>query len=182
MKNIFKLLLLLFVFLAGIIFFLIQKNILLIKFFGKNNTESYLIKDNSISYKTEINLYYFKDYNFYSEKRDFVIFKDKIETLKHFIGDWLLLLQSEKILKNNINIDFISLSQEQDIVYLSFNRSFLDINWSIFEKWNCIESLLKSLKEAKFKLKEIVFLVDNKVMQDDHLDFSKPWSILGFNN
>ncbi|KKP24290.1 MAG: hypothetical protein SZ59_C0002G0136 [candidate division TM6 bacterium GW2011_GWF2_28_16] len=169
-------------FLLGIFFYLLKNNILVIKFLGFTKSNSSFIPNNSTSYKTNINLYYFKDYKFYKETREFVMFKDNIESIKHFIADWLLLLQSEKILKNNININSVLLSQQQDVVYLSFNKIFLDQEWSIFEKWNCIESLLKSLRETKFKFKDIVFLVDNKPMQDEHLDFSKPWSISGFYN
>ncbi len=180
MKIFTKFILSIIAFLSGILFFLIYNDILVIKFisFNKNNFVGNFFDHSTV--KKNVTFYYWKDEKFNTEKRDLIWLSDKAETLKHFVNDWLKILLEENIIKKRVILNSIALSKEKDIAYLSFDQSFLEQSWSIYAKWNCIESLLKSIKDADFKIKEIVFLVNNNAMHDEHLDFSQSWGILGF--
>ena len=165
----------------GSLFFLIYKDILVIKFLYKsnsNNTSVGFIKN--FSSKKDLKFYFWKDEKFNFELKRFVWFKDKGENLKHFISDWLVLLQEESILSNPAYLHNVSINKDEDVAFLSFEQPFFESSWSIFEKWNFIEGLLKSVREANFKIREIHFLINNKVMEDYHLDFSNGWPIDGF--
>jgi len=178
LKNSNKYILYLAAFICGILFFLIYKNILVIKFLSFSNQNSFFTGNTVI--KKNITFYYWKDEKIYSEKKEFVWLSDKSETLKHFTNEWLSILLQENIIKKRVILNSVALNKEQDVAFMSFDQPIVDLSWSIFDKWNCIESLLKSIKESDFKIKEIVFLVNHKPMKDEHLDFSKAWSILGF--
>lgn len=181
MKSLYNYLLMFFTFLIGSLFFLIYKDILVIKFLHGNNSNNISISSfNNFSSKKDLKFYFWKDEIINFETKNFVWFSDKSENLKHFISDWLTLLQEENILSNPIYLNHVAINKDEDVAFISFEQSFLEPSWSIFEKWNCIESLFKSIREADFKIKEIYFLVNNKIMEDYHLDFSNSWPIDGF--
>lgn len=181
LKNIYNYILIFITFSIGVLSFLIYKDILVINFLNRNNYQDIPVSsfDNFYSKKT-LNFYFWKDELFNFESKQFVWFNDKSENLKHFISDWLKLLQDENILSNPIRIENVAMNKDEDIAFISFDQSFFETTWSIFEKWNCIESLLKSIREANFKIKEVYFLVNNKIMEDYHLDFSNSWPIYGY--
>ena len=168
------------VFLAGIVFYLLHKNMLIVKFLPSLKFDKNVFDNYNTSFKKEVVFYFWKNNKFYEEKKDFVFFKSKSENVKHFVNDWLSILLAERVLAIDVSVLSASLDKNENILFLSFNKNILDISWSIFEKWNCIEALFESLRKANFKIREVVFLVNNKVMQDDHLDFSKEWNISGF--
>jgi len=114
------------------------------------------------------------------EETDFIWFSNRSENLKHLINNWLSFLHDERIIEKKVLIETVSESDFDQVTYLSFNQSPLDREWSIYKKWNFIESLLKTIRGVEPNIKQIVFLVGYQQMEDDHLDFSQNWPIEGF--
>ena len=66
------------------------------------------------------------------------------------------------------------------ISYLSFDRTILNKEETIFKKWMLIEGLLKTIASTNLSITQIQFLVQHQQLQDIHIDFSIPWPIHGF--
>jgi hypothetical protein len=63
---------------------------------------------------------------------------------------------------------------------LSFDRSPFPTEWTTYEQWMWIESLLKTVRDNDIRIQRIRFLVHHQELIDYHLDFSNPWPIIGF--
>lgn len=182
-KKYFILFALIFFFLiTGILFFLFYRDILIVKFFwNKKNTAILSDSRESFYARKEVKLFYFKNDSIQFEVKKLVWFNKKQDILKHLVNSWLSFLQEERIIKKKINLDSVSLDKTGQLVYLSFDKPLFETDWSVFNKWSFIESLLKTIRESGIKINEIYFLVNHKKMQDDHLDFSFAWPASGFN-
>ncbi|MBD3273568.1 hypothetical protein GF385_04445 [Candidatus Dependentiae bacterium] len=170
-----------FFFFVGILFFLIHKDIVVVKFFWNSKNQEFILnsKDSYIKRK-DIKFFYFKDDKLLSDSKKIVWFKDKVKLLKHLVNNWLSFLQEERLVTNSIGLDTVCLGQDGQTAYFSFDKYLFDSDWPIYYKWNFIESLLKTIRESGLDISSIVFLVNHKIMQDDHLDFSFAWPIGGF--
>ena len=168
-------------FFIGAVFFLIYKDVLVVKFFlDKKYKETSLSLGSQVVGRKEVKLFYFKDDKFHFDTKKLVLFKDKIELLKHLVNNWLAFLQEERIITKRVCLDTVCLDKSEQQVFFSFDRLFLEQDWSIYYKWNFIESLFKTIRESGLQINSVVFLVNHKQMCDDHLDFSVPWPIGGF--
>jgi hypothetical protein len=168
--------------LTGIVFFLVQRNWLVIHWSYKN-TESHtglLNQKEPIAHK-KIVLYYWKDEKFKTESTSLLWDTHNPEgNLKLLIKSWLTCLAEEKVVTPALTLESIALSSNDTTAYLSFNQSILSKEWSIFKKWQLIESLFKTLRAADLSITTVVFLVQNEPMQDDHIDFSQPLPTAGY--
>ena len=182
-KNFFSsFFLIIFCIIIGMFFFLIQRKILLIHWdFRKTEDLENIEKNNeNITLHKKVNFYYWKDEKFCFEEFTFVWFSSDTENLRHLINNWISFLHEERILSRKISLDTVSLSQNNQQAYLSFDQFFLDREWSIFKKWCFIEGMFKTIKNSGSNIKLINFLVKHQQMEDDHLDFSQSWPIDGF--
>ncbi len=167
---------------VGAIFFLIQRNWLIIQWtLGGENQDDVIIQSRQdIALRKKVDLFYFKEDKFASEESTFVWFSNKSENIKHLISNWLLFLHAERILCKKVCLESVALSQDDQQAFFSFDQLPLDREWSILKKWHFIESMFKTIRGAAIDIKSVVFLVGHQPMEDDHLDFSQSWPIEGF--
>lgn len=180
---IFSLFLSLFI-LIGSIFFLIHRNLLIVYLsLGSSDQENIIDQTKrDIALRKKIKLYYPKEDKFLYEEKALVWFPDNTENLKHLINNWLLFLQEERIINKKIYLESVALDKVGSQAYLSFDVFPLDREWSIFKKWRFLESLFKTIRDAKLGITDLFFMKDNNFLEDDHLDFSVAWPIDGFLN
>ena len=133
-----------------------------------------------IALRKKVKLYYHKGEKFLFEEKALVWFSDKAENLKHLINSWLLFLHGERIINKKIYLESVGLDKTDLQVYLSFDATPIDREWSIFNKWRFVESLFKTIRSSGLGIKSIVFMSGHNTLEDDHLDFSVPWPIEGF--
>ncbi|MFA5075002.1 MAG: hypothetical protein WC436_02755 [Candidatus Babeliales bacterium] len=177
--------LLLISFIFGLFFFFIQKEWLIIQTPIFCDKKKILLKEainNSVVVKRKIKFFYFKDDKILIEESDFVWLADESENLKYLINNWLCFLHSEHIISKKILVESVCASEVNQTIYISFDKSPLDKDWSVLKKWNFIESLLKTMRDVVSSFKFAIFLIKHQQMKDDHLDFSQPWPIEGFKN
>ncbi len=167
---------------CGFIFLLIQKDLLIVNLsFGSIISDDVVDQTKKdIALKKKVKLYYQRGEQFLYEEKALVWFSDKSENLKHLINSWLLFLYGERIIGKNIYLESVGLDKKGLQVYLSFDVTPIDREWSIFKKWRFVESLFKTIRDSGLGIRFIVFMSGHNTLEDDHLDFSVPWPIEGF--
>jgi hypothetical protein len=168
---------------AGILMFLIQKNWIVVYWnFGTVEGDAPLQKKD-VSTRKKVTIYFWKDEKFKHE--DTVIIwssGNSNENLKHLINAWLSTQLDEKIFTKKIDLEYVAVSAQDQEAFISLNQCFDWDEWSIFEKYKLIESLLKTINNAASEIRYISLLVNNKTLEDVHLSFLQPWPTDGFKN
>jgi len=171
-------------FACGIFFFLVQRNVIILDApFGKKSVaqERARVLQEKTVIRKKIRYYFFKDERLEHEDVMLMWHKGNIAAnLKHLTNNWITFLQDESLIKNGVCLESVALSAFNEQAYLSFNQSFLARSRSVFQKWALVESLFKTIRCAEIPIRSIAILVENNYMRDDHLDFSYPWPIDGF--
>jgi hypothetical protein len=96
------------------------------------------------------------------------------------IKQWLLHLGEEIPGLQNIQLQSSMLDNHQQDLFLSFDSSFLKLEWSIEQKLLLIESLQKTLHSLCPSLTSISYNVHHKPLHDSQLSFEHSWPIAGF--
>lgn len=169
-------------FVLGIAFVLINRELIVIKWFGNifNQHEEIDKTKKNLILRKDLNLYYWQDDKFNTETINTVWFSQKAENIKHIINQWLSFLHDERIINKKIYLESASLSESDQKVYLSFDQVPFLRDWSIFNKLCFVEALLKTINNSGLGIKNVFFLIDHQIMEDDHLDFSVSWPVDGF--
>lgn len=102
------------------------------------------------------------------------------QNLKQVVSGWLTCVQEERLVDHTVRLEAVSLSLYNQEAYLSFTQSLMKKDDSIAKKWQLIESLFKTVREAGIDVRAVLFLVDHQPMIDEHLDFSQPLALDGF--
>jgi hypothetical protein len=102
------------------------------------------------------------------------------DALTYLVNRYLEYLYEESILTQKITVQTLLFSITELECYLSLDKNPLNPEWSIQQKWYCIEGLLKTLREHGLTSPKVYFLVDHKPLVDDHLDFAAAWPLEGF--
>lgn len=162
---------------GGVLFFFIHQNMLIISWSTFSQAPKYTSK---ITLSKKINIFFWKDEKLHKEELVLTWEQENGEkNIHNVISNWIAVLQDEKIITQQIRLESAALSQAQEL-FLCFNQSPLSQEWPIIKKWRLIESLGKTIRETKLPIRFIVFIVNDAIMNDDHLDFSQPWPIDGF--
>lgn len=167
----------------GILMLLIQKKWIVIYWnFGTVESDAPLQKKDA-STRKKVRIYFWKDDKFKHE--DTVVIwsgGNNNENLKHLINAWLATQLDEKIFTKKIDLEYVALSSQDQDAFISLNQGFAWDDWSIFRKYQLIESLLKTIKDAAPEIRFINMLVNGKILEDSHLSFLQQWPIDGFRN
>jgi len=158
------------------IFFLIQRNWLIIHFtFSPSCAESSSTEEKVTAAQKKIKFFYFKNKKWHTEQIS-LVWDEQNHTMnmQQLIKQWLTVLQDERLLPAHINLESVALSSQGGDAYLSFDRSLFSSDQSIMKKWLILESLFKTMHNAAIPIYSVMFLVHNKPMDDDHLEFSQP--------
>lgn len=167
--------------LIGVIFYLLQNNLLLIHWISKPDTQTLLALQKNSSSRKKVTIFAWKKNTFTGTPTEVLWTQENDQhNLHNLVGAWLSCLQEENIVSRYVKLESIAYSPLSKEGIISFSQSPLEPGWSIFEKWHCIESLSKTIRNTNLPIVSLIFLINNQTMEDDHLDFSSPWPIDGF--
>lgn len=127
-----------------------------------------------------ITLHYWNDGAWHKETQSLLASDVPARMLQIILANWLTQMHDENIMRKKITLQSALIDSEHAIAYLSFDRSPLDKEWSIYEKWMCIEGILKTIAHAKLGIQSVYFLVKHHQLTDPHLDFSHAWPCSGY--
>ena len=130
--------------------------------------------------KSDVYLYYWQNNKWQHEKVSILFTGDKAKNIKYLINNWLTLLDEEEVMDKKVTLQDVLLDINGQLAYLSFDRTLFAENSATFAKWMLLEGLLKTLRESGIGVQNVFFLVHHQIMEDYHLDFSKPWPMYGF--
>jgi len=163
----------------GILLFFFNRHWLLVYWVPSYNRSEDVTAQVSkkVSPKKQVDLYFAKDGAMKKEPSSFVSCASKAENLKLIIGNWLSLLYEERILEKRVGIGTVSLGSSAHTAYLSFDQSPLQREWSIYKKKRLLDGLCKTIERSRLGIQSLIFLVNNEQMRDEHLEFSRPYTI-----
>jgi len=94
---------------------------------------------------------------------------------------WATLIEEEDLLEKKITVQTAALDVKNNELIISFDRSPFNKHDAAFKKQGVLETLFKTLlaiqSEEFSQLQTVRFLVHNRPMHDEHLDFSQPWPL-----
>jgi len=132
------------------------------------------------SRRKNITLYFWKNEELCREKKVFLCTPSLSDNLRQIVGSWMEEVYDERILCRQVRLQSVAVSGSGQEIFLSFDQNPCDRDWSIFRKWQFWEGLLKTIADAPFSVQSVFFLVNHEPMPDDHLDFSLPLPVGGF--
>ncbi|MFH1831683.1 MAG: hypothetical protein ABH827_02660 [bacterium] len=171
---------------AGIFFFLLNRDYLVIKWIGgSSSAELDTLKIGVSVARKKVQYFFYKDHVLARETGTIVWAPDNItKSFERLIGDWLICLQDQKLISRTVFLRSVAFSFGSEEIFLNFNQSFFPKHVSIMYKWHIIEALLKTLysvsQSTSVPVQGVRFFVGDEVLHDAHLDFSKAWPITGF--
>ncbi len=162
---------------TGMIFFAMKNELIIINY--PTITPQPVINVEPVS-KKQVNLIFWQHNQWKTESHDLLWTHNRQQDLHRLINAWLTLLHEENNMEKKVTLHTVLLSASDQIAYLSFDSDPLSKESATYDKWLFIEGLLKTIRENNISLQQIQLLVQHQLMQDPHLDFSKPWPVNGF--
>lgn len=163
---------------CGFLFYAFQHDIIIFRFPAK---QANFVTNLNIQ-KKNFKLIYWHNNKWNYEEKEIIDSDNKIKTLTHLVTGWLQVLEEEQIIVKKVSIQSVLFDNSGKEAYISFDRNPLNKQSSTYMKLMLVEGLLKTIRENKFQLQNIYLLVHHKPLHDQHLDFSKPWPVIGFTN
>ena len=162
---------------CGVLFFLQQESWIIINF----STPKSFIKKNNVSIQPkETPIWIFANGTFKKETAEIIFSNDHAQTIKMLINSWLTTLEEENITDKQITVQSVILSPSGQDAFICLTETPLNKQTSTHTKLMVIESMLKTLKDAKLGITNIRLLVHHQPMQDPHLNFDISWPVTGF--
>lgn len=162
----------------GILFFVLQQEIVIINYPNTRMEQNLSIK----ATKKLVKLIFWHQNKWKTETQELIWHNDTSKNIYYLINNWLTLLDEEKIMNKKVSLQSVLLSPSEHEAYLSFDRNPFSKQQTTFSKWMIIEGLCKTIRKNNITLQQIQLFVCHKPLQDLHLDFSKAWPINGFLN
>jgi len=163
----------------GIVYYALQKRLIIIQlpsYVTKNST----VESSHAPSKKTIMIYYWAQGTFKHEATAVIVSENKAETLHYIVTSWLTILEQSGSSAKNVGLEAVMLSHSGNDAYISFDRTLFAKNESTFDKWMCIEGLLKTIQMSQIGISQIHIFVHHQPLPDAHLDFSQPWPTHGF--
>jgi len=167
-------------FIMGTVFFLIQKEYVIIRLPYHKQTNSHMPSPETDTIKKEISYYFWHKEQWLEEQRTGLWSDNKDINLKHLISTWLTIAQEEGILDHKVQVQAVALNHNGYIAFVSLDQNPIPRNTSIYIKLCFIQGLLKTIQLGGIALQSIYFLHNHAPLLDSHIDFSQPWPIEGF--
>lgn len=165
-------------FFIGILLFAFSHGWIIFNFpFG---SKAIIESNNSTVHKQLCTIYYYKNGQTKSEKKELIWSNNTTNNLIHLTKTWLSLLDEEEVVFKKTTLQTLTLSPNSEHAIISFDRVPFNNDDSTQIKLMLIESFLQSIREAIPTLKAVQFLVHHQAISDYHLDFSRPWPLSGF--
>ncbi|MBP6892410.1 hypothetical protein KBB68_02405 [Candidatus Babeliales bacterium] len=162
---------------CGIFFFLYQESWIIINLPSNNIAQPKTL--NAIQPKDAI-LWIFKDETLKKETTEIIFSNDHVQTIKQLLNHWLTTLEEEHIIDKQITVQSVILSSSGQDAFICFQENFLNKQASCFTKMMILESMLKTLRDAKLGIINVRFLVHHQPMLDHHFNFDISWPIAGY--
>lgn len=158
----------------GTLFFMYQQEIIIIRL-RKNKSPIFENRN-----KKAVFLYYWQNEKWHKERLELIWPPNKIQSLEYLITNWLHLVANEQRMAKTCTLQTVIASPTFHEIYISFDRNPFLPEHNIQEKWMWVEGLLKTIKEADGTIQKVHLLVNHKILEDYHLDFTNAWPISGF--
>jgi hypothetical protein len=162
--------------LLGVIFFLHQESWIIISI----PHSTIMQKAQSTIQTKETSLWIFTQGTFKKETTEIMINSDHAQTIKQLLNNWLNTLEEENIIDKKIIVQSVILSPSGQDAFICFQDNFLNKQTSCYIKLMILESMLKTLKDAKLGLNNVRLLMHHQPMIDPHFNFDISWPISGF--
>lgn len=165
-------------FIAGTLFFCIYQEWLVI-YWNKPYT---ITRSERGSQKKMITLYRSHHDEWTTETVELLIPPHEQDGMKVLINAWLSWLTEEQVFSKKVQAESVLYSPSGYEMYLSFDQTPFASHWSIRQREQFLNALLKTLKENGCTASLVYFLVHHKPLHDTHLDFSQAWSLQQHNH
>lgn len=130
--------------------------------------------------KRSVKLYFWTQDRWKHESVDILWSEDKAQSAKYLVDAWLTWLEEEGTDKDKVSLQAALLSPSGQELLLSFDRAPFTEEQSAYEKWQWVESLLKTIRDNSIKVQQVRLLVYHQPIEDYHLDFGRAWPLIGF--
>lgn len=130
--------------------------------------------------KKKVLVYFYKHKHMRHEEKELLWPSDMQKAVTYLIASWLNVLFEEELVKKRVTLQSVILTSAGTQVYISFDRSPLLKESSVYTKLMVIQSLLKTLHDNGIVVQKVQFLVHHQPLHDTHLDFSRPWPASGY--
>ena len=128
----------------------------------------------------EITVWFWKKGSFHKETTEIIVSDDIAQTLKLLINNWFNLLEEEGITDKQITVQSVALAPSGQEAFISLNQQPFDKQASTHAKLMLMESLLKTINQAKLGITSVRLLIHHQSLQDDQLNFDISWPIQGY--
>jgi N-acetylmuramoyl-L-alanine amidase len=130
--------------------------------------------------KKIIALIYYDNESWKSEDKEIIWSPITEKNATYILQSWLNLLDEESLITKKTNIQTTLLSPSKKELYISFDRPPFRQEDDTHTKHILLESILATLRNSPLGIESVHFLVHHQPMQDDQLDFSRPWPVSGY--
>lgn len=164
--------------LSSILTFAWYNNWIILNFPAKTTPQEH-ITEHSIT-KKEVPFFFFKNNAENCEKKELLWSTKTEKNIQLLVQTWLTLLDEEELLAKKSSLQIVSLNQNKTTAFISFDRPPFNDESPTFKKLIAFETLLKTIRTSIPFLKSVQFLTHHQIINDYHLDFSRPWPVDGF--
>jgi hypothetical protein len=166
---------------AGVLFFLVQGDYLIIKlptFSYPSLSSGKAVRSSDAGH--ELNCFVWGRGSMRQVKKNILWSQDAATTIKRISAAWLQVASEEAGVADDVKIQSVALTSQGTVALISFDKLFIPAELSTADRWRLVESLLQTLRTAGVVLEAVYFLRANSCMTDDYLDFSTRWPIGGY--
>jgi N-acetylmuramoyl-L-alanine amidase len=132
--------------------------------------------------KKKVRLYYWRNTYYRYEDQELLWSNQLDQALQALVSSWLLLVEQEDLIRHKINVQAVSLSDNNRQALISCDHSLFNTEQSLAEKLSLLEALFATLQAADLSITHLQLLVQNQPLPDAHLDFSQPLPLSLFNS
>ncbi len=161
---------------CGVIFFLHQESWIIFSWPMQTTMQT---KHNTVQTK-HTPLWIFKNNALTQEISEIIISSDQAQTIKQLLNNWLTTLEEENIIDKQITVQSVIISPSGQDAFICFQENFLNQQSSCFTKIMILESMLKTLRDAKLNIANVRLLMHHQPMTDPHLNFDISWPVSGY--
>ncbi len=106
--------------------------------------------------------------------------QNQSEAIKRLVELWVAAGVEEGAVAEEAKIHSVALTHQGTVALIAFEKTFILPHLSTVARWQLVESLLQTLRTAGVVLEGVYFVQGQHFLQDDYLDFSQRWPIGGY--
>lgn len=164
----------------GSLFFFYQQSWIIISF-PYNIDHNVTATTKSVT-SEKVTLWAFKKDCWIKESTEIIKSDNIAQTLETLLSSWLLFLEEEGIIDNQVIIQSVTLTPSSNQAFISFYQSPLNVQASTYQTYMLIESMLKTIRVNQIPIQFVKLLIHHQTLQDKRLNFECFWPIAGYLN